>query len=76
MRPKQRAPGSPRTSSESWSSPILSLVTLKFVRQIAVVVLPNVKGGPLARSALNVIELNNMTPDMIASEVGMGPELN
>jgi hypothetical protein len=42
-----------------WSSPILSLVTLKFVPWIAVVVLPNEKGGPLARSALTVIELNN-----------------
>jgi hypothetical protein len=41
-----------------------------------IVVLPNEKGGPLARSALNVIELNDMTPDMIASGVGMGPELN
>ena len=28
------------------------------------------------RSRPDVIELNNMTPDMIASEVGIGPELN
>jgi hypothetical protein len=60
-----------------WSSPILSLVTLKFVRWMAVIVLQKtLRADPLARSALNVIELNDMTPDMIASEVGIGPELN
>jgi hypothetical protein len=39
-------------------------------------VLPNEKGGPQSRSALNVIELNNMTSDMTIWGVGMGPELN
>jgi len=39
-------------------------------------VLPNQKGGPPSRSALNVIELSDMTPDMTIWGVGMGPELN
>jgi hypothetical protein len=38
--------------------------------------LPTKKRGALARARLDVTELNNMTPDMIASGAGIGPELN
>jgi hypothetical protein len=43
---------------------------------LLIAVPPNEKGGALSCSRLYVIELNNMTPDMIASEAEIGPELN
>jgi hypothetical protein len=36
----------------------------------------NEKDGTLSRPRLHVIELNNMTPNTIASGAAMGPELN
>jgi hypothetical protein len=43
---------------------------------LLIAILPNGKGGELSLARLDVIELNNMTPNMMFLGAEIGPELN